>query len=252
MPAGRPVSRIATRSARSLVSAAEVREHAGVEDRQQAGQLGLGRRTAGSRCRRFGSVPFHSSLRASGTSTSLNSGLPSRDTCTYGPTPTDAPLSRSVALRRDADAHTPIVAFVASGSVGALPLAVTLPIGSWMAIVCTLNERSAFTPGRRRRRDQVQVLERPQRGEVEDRAEVDVEAVEALPGEDLDPVADVVDRRVGQRRVVRRRADPDVARRQGAGRRRGVGGARCAPRAPSSIWRRLKFGLSRRSIGPVL
>ena len=41
-PLGMPVSRIASRSARSAVSAGQVREHARVEHGQQLGQLGLG------------------------------------------------------------------------------------------------------------------------------------------------------------------------------------------------------------------
>ena len=43
-----------------------------------------------------------------------------------------------------------------------------------------------------RRRDEVQVLERAQRPEIEDAAEVDVEALGSLPGEDAPVVADVV------------------------------------------------------------
>ena len=50
-------------------------------------------------------------------------------------------------MRRDADAHTPIVAFGASGSVGALPLAVRCVMGTWIASVWTLNDRRLLTPG---------------------------------------------------------------------------------------------------------
>ena len=65
----------------------EVREHAGVEDRQQVRELGM--LDVGQE------VPvvlrdrsrFHSSLRLIGTMTSLNSGLPRRETWTQGPEP---------------------------------------------------------------------------------------------------------------------------------------------------------------------
>ena len=65
-----------------------------------------------------------------------------------------------------------------------------------------------------RQGDEVEVLERAQGAEVEHRAEVDVEAVEALAGEEPDAAAEVVRRRGGEVGVVRRRARPDVARRQ--------------------------------------
>ena len=64
-----------------------------------------------------------------------------------------------------------------------------------------------------RARDQVQVLERAQVAEIEDRSQVDVEPVESLPGEHLDPAGEVVHGRLAQPRVVRRRARADVARR---------------------------------------
>src|SRR5439155_10753737 len=63
--------------------------------------------------------------------------------------------------------------------------------------------------------DQVQVLERAQVGEIEDRAEVDVEAVRALAGEHLHAVGQRVYRRRAERRIVWRRARADVARRAG-------------------------------------
>ena len=61
------------------------------------------------------------------------------------------------------------------------------------------------------------VVERPQRPEVEDAAEVDVEGVGALAGEDLAAAGQVVHGLGGQRGVVRRAARPDVDRRAGAG-----------------------------------
>ena len=70
-----------------------------------------------------------------------------------------------------------------------------------MAIVWTLNARSASRPSARRERDQVQVLERAQRAEIEHRAEVDVETVEPLAGEEPDAA---VERRRSPRRRGRR------------------------------------------------
>ena len=63
-------------------------------------------------------------------------------------------------------------------------------------------------------RAQMQVLKRPQVGEVEDRAQIGEEAVVALTGEHRDAALDRVDRLRHQRGIVRRRARPDVARRR--------------------------------------
>ena len=98
----------------------------------------------------------------------------------------------------------------------------------------------------------VQVLERPQVAQVEDRAQVDVEALGALPGEHRDPVAQVVHRLAGQRGVVRRGQRPDVARRAGQPACRWSG-----PRSRTRRSRRRSGGGSRSgcsaaSIGPVL
>ena len=67
--------------------------------------------------------------------------------------------------------------------------------------------------GRHHRRNQVQVLERTQVGEVEDRPEVDEERIVALACEHRLPRRQGVDSGLGERRVVRRRARADVARR---------------------------------------
>jgi hypothetical protein len=61
----------------------------------------------------------------------------------------------------------------------------------------------------------VQVLERPQVAEVEDRAEVDVEAVGPLAGEHLDAAGEVVHRLPGELAVVRGGERADVAGRAG-------------------------------------
>src|SRR5262249_56397360 len=61
----------------------------------------------------------------------------------------------------------------------------------------------------------VQVLERAQVTQVEDRAKVHVEALGALAGEDPDTTAEVVHGRGGQLVVVRGGQRADVARRAG-------------------------------------
>ena len=74
----------------------------------------------------------------------------------------------------------------------------------------------------------VQVLERPQVGQVEDRAQVDVEGFGPLPGEHPDPATQIMDRGGGDARVVpgRRGQRPDVAGRAG---QPGAQGARRPP-----------------------
>ena len=59
----------------------------------------------------------------------------------------------------------------------------------------------------------VQLLERPQNGKVEDRAQIDVEAFGALTREHDSPAREAVNRGVGEGHVVGRRQRPDVARR---------------------------------------
>ena len=54
----------------------------------------------------------------------------------------------------------------------------------------------------RRARDQVQVLERAQVGEIEDRAKIDIEAVGPLAGEHLHAIGKVVHGRLSKRAVV--------------------------------------------------
>src|SRR5207245_3472863 len=66
----------------------------------------------------------------------------------------------------------------------------------------------------RRERDQVQVLERPERAQVEDGAEVDVETLLALARENLAvPAREAVNSALRERRVCGRGARTDVARR---------------------------------------
>ena len=60
--------------------------------------------------------------------------------------------------------------------------------------------------------EQVQVLERAQGTEIEDRTEVDVEPIEPLTGKHPHVAGKIVDRRIGEPGVVRGRPWSDVAR----------------------------------------
>ncbi len=64
-------------------------------------------------------------------------------------------------------------------------------------------------------RRQVEVLERPQVAQVEDRADVDIEAIQSLSGEHRPPAAQGSDRLLGERGIVGRGRRPDVAGRAG-------------------------------------
>ena len=68
---------------------------------------------------------------------------------------------------------------------------------------------------RRGGRDEVQILERAQRTEVEDRPQVDEEGVGPLTGEHLAAAREAVRRLVREVRIVRRAADAHVDRRNG-------------------------------------
>ena len=161
MPAGIPVSRIATRSSRGAGERFEVREHSRVEDRQQLRQFRVLHVLQELNFFAAGSCAFHSSLRAIGISTSLNSGFARRETCTQGPDSECSSLAPSAMriLRRLAEPQTPSTAFGLITFLGTEPSSVSALIGTWIAIVWTLSVCSVSTPGRRRRRDQVQVLE---------------------------------------------------------------------------------------------
>ena len=159
MPAGMPVSRIATRSARGRRSApARFGNTPGYSTGSSFGELGLLhvlRELASSA--RVGRVP--SSFWPIGTMTSLNSGLPSRETCDPR---ADLALA-VVAVRRGRRTRGPLRAagaraprrrappssFVAS--VGIDPSLVSCAIGTWIAIVCTLSVRERVDAHRRRR-----------------------------------------------------------------------------------------------------
>ena len=106
-----------------------------------------------------------------------------------------------------------------AGPGGMPPCRLSSEIGTWSTIECTLKPWSELTPLASARRDQVQVLERTQRAQVEDTAQVDVERVGPLPGEDP-ALADLVHGLPGQVRVVRGAARADVDRRARRGARR--------------------------------
>ena len=69
-------------------------------------------------------------------------------------------------------------------------------------MLCTLSPWVPLTPAAAGEGSEVQVLERPQRAQVEDAAQVDVEAIAALAGEHHAVALDGVDGLGGERRVV--------------------------------------------------
>ena len=143
---------------------------AGEQDRDQVGPLGLSaRRGSGTRpgrapgaaspapgarrtwrtpCPPPGAGAFQRSLSPIGTTTSLNSGLPRRETWTHGPDSARSSLAGSIirVLRRLAAPQTPITDLPLIGSLGADPSRVRLLIGTWSAIVWTLSVAVASTP----------------------------------------------------------------------------------------------------------
>src|SRR5207237_436473 len=96
----------------------------------------------------LGSRAFHSSLRAIGTSTSLNSGLPSRETCTHGPDSECSSfcLSRMRSLRRLAAPQMPSTALGSDISLGVDLFAVSELIGTCSTIEWQLSVASVSTP----------------------------------------------------------------------------------------------------------
>src|SRR5271166_5206001 len=129
MPDGSPVSRIATRSARGAVRPARVGNTPGYR---------TGNSLANSGCCTYfrnalssaGRSRFQRSFSPSGTMTSLNSGLPRRETWIHGPDSEPAlVLSIIRTLRRLAALHTPMTDDFAFGSFGAEPAAVSSGIG---------------------------------------------------------------------------------------------------------------------------
>src|ERR1700733_12610000 len=83
---------------------------------------------------------FQKSFLPSGTISSLNSGLPSRETCFQGPLLTLPPSSpKTEALWRLALVQTPIVGFFL--------VVPSEEIGTLIAMVCTFRWLVALTPG---------------------------------------------------------------------------------------------------------
>ena len=115
--------------------------------------------------------------------TSLNSGLPSRDTWIHGP----AVCVRRVTHQRLLSLGAPQIPSTAvpdMGSVGTERSRVSSAIGTWSATACA-STTSRSRSGSIGSRDEMERLERPQRSEVEDRAEVDEEGIRSLPREHL-------------------------------------------------------------------
>ena len=146
-PAGIPVSRIALQVGAWLRVRRQVREHAGVEHRQQPGQLRLVDVLREGRVdRRRPGVPHvllghrHDDLveqrvaepgdLLAGPVADVLAGLAVED-------PRLAPARR----RPDTDDRAGLIT-----SVGLLPLQVSSEIGTWIAIVCTLNDCTELMP----------------------------------------------------------------------------------------------------------
>ena len=99
--------------------------------------------------------------------------------------------SRTSAFCRLAAVHTPMTELELVASVPAAPFASSFAFGTWITIVCTFTAFVAFTPGAGPRELgdveaelRVELLERSQVAEIEHRAEVDVETLAPLTGED--------------------------------------------------------------------
>ncbi len=110
------------------------------------------------------------------------------------------------------DAQTPITAPGCIALVGRLPCRESSVIGTWSAIECTLNPCNEFTPAALALGIRCAVSNGRRVAEVEDAAEVDVEGVGPLAGEDL-ALADLVHGRGREVGVVRRAPRTDVDRR---------------------------------------
>ena len=249
-----PVSRIASRSARSAVERVEVREHARVQHRQQLGQLAAGRRTwrTPRRCA-AAAVPVvllphrHEHLVEQRVAEPGHLHVRARLVVHRCRRP-GAPRPSAGGRRPTRRSPTP----APSGRSG-VAVAVSWPIGTWSAIVWTL-KRSALTPAAPAGVGiEVQVLERPQvrrgrrpsRGRRRSRRGAGRRTPCAV-------ARAVYDRRVGERGVVRGGARPDVARRARAGPRRAPQLCVAADLGDRVVCRRFQLSLSSDSIGPVL
>src|SRR4051812_18688058 len=81
-----------------------------------------------------GAIALNASLYLTGTTTSLTSGLPSRETWTHWPFDASAPAVRVVVARRSVVLHTPMTGFLPGVWRSARYL-----FGTCSAIVLTLN-----------------------------------------------------------------------------------------------------------------
>src|SRR3984885_9580992 len=117
-----PVSRIATRSARAFVYAARFGNTPGYSTGSSVASSGCCT-PAANRLSADGGSEFHSSLNPIPTSTSLNSGLPRRETSIHSPAWCSLHQLPSCtrAAWRLADAHTPITDPDEVGAVGLDP-----------------------------------------------------------------------------------------------------------------------------------
>ena len=174
--------RIATRSARAAVRPARFGKTPGYSTGRSAASSGCW--TCGTYSASFcGSRAFQSSFWPSGTITSLNSGMPSRETCTHGPDSEVLPsLVAHTALRRLAALQTPIADVGSATLVGHRAVWREHRDRDLDRDRVDVERLRRVDAVRRRERDQVRDSERPQPAEVEDRAEVDVERLVPLAG----------------------------------------------------------------------
>src|SRR3954453_11674998 len=76
-----------------------------------------------------GRRPLNASLNFSGTTTSLTSGLPSRETCTHGPDTVAPAAVYLTTARRSVVLHTPM-----TGLRDGAPFSASAFFGTWMAL----------------------------------------------------------------------------------------------------------------------
>ena len=114
------MSRMATRSARAALSPARLGKTPGYSTGSSPASSGCWTYLRNCLSSDAGSE-FQRSFSPIGTMTSLNSGLPRRDTWTQGPASEPKPGSRTTAAGRLAAAHTPMTEFWDIGLVGVDP-----------------------------------------------------------------------------------------------------------------------------------
>ena len=159
--------------------------------------------------------------------TSFTSGLPSRETCTKGPAETWLALSASSHLRLlatgrrpDPDGRKRVCRVCRVHPVGGEELGRNLNRdGVHVHVLGGVDSRSGLGQTREIQAESVvQLLERPQVAEVEDRSEVHIEPFGALARKDLYSSVQFVHGRVGQVHVIvgRERADPARRAREAA------------------------------------